>query len=202
MIQPDAAGRFVVSADLGLDVLHLWRFDPARGKLTANDPAAVALPPGDGPRHFAFHPNGRWLYSLQEEGSTLVRFDYDATTGRITARQTLSSLPPGFQGSSFASGILVSADGRFVYAANRLLNSIAWFAVGPDGNLTRAGEEWTRGDYPRSFNFDPSGGFLYACNQRSDALAVFRVDRTTGRLTFTGHWTAVGNPSWITFLEL
>ena len=202
MIQPDAAGRFVVSADLGLDVLHLWRFDAARGKLTANDPAAVALPPGDGPRHFAFHPNGRWLYSLQEEGSTLVRFDYDATTGRITARQTLSSLPPGFQGSSFASGILVSADGRFVYAANRLLNSIAWFAVGPDGNLTRAGEEWTRGDYPRSFNFDPSGGFLYACNQRSDALAVFRVDRTTGRLTFTGHWTAVGNPSWITFLEL
>lgn len=202
MIQPDAAGRFVISADLGLDVLHLWRFDATPGRLTPNEPASVALPPGDGPRHFAFHPNGRWLYSLQEEGSTLVRFDYDRATGRLTSRQTLSSLPPGFRGSSFASGILVSADGRFVYAANRLLNSIAWFAVGPDGNLTRVGEEWTRGDYPRSFNFDPSGRFLYACNQRSDALAVFRVDAPSGALTFTGHWTPVGNPSWIAFLDL
>lgn len=202
MIQPDPAGRFVLSADLGLDRLHVWRFDPHTGALTPNDPPEVALPPGDGPRHFAFHPNGRWLFTLQEEGSTIVRFDYDAATGRLTERQTIPSLPPGYAGTSFASGILVSRDGRFVYAANRLLNSIAWFALAPDGTLARAGEEWTRGDYPRSFNFDPSGRFLYVCNQRSDQVTVFRVDALSGRLTFTGHWEPVGNPSAIAFLDL
>lgn len=202
MIQPDPAGRFVISADLGLDRLHQWRFDAATGALAPNDPPFVALPPGDGPRHFVFHPNGRWLFSLQEEGSTLVRFDYDSATGRLTPRQTISSLPPGYAGSSFASGILVARDGRFVYAANRLLNSIAWFAVAADGTLTRAGEEWTRGDYPRSFAFDPTGRFLYACNQRSDHVAVFRVDARSGRLEFTGHWAPVGNPSAMAFLDL
>jgi 6-phosphogluconolactonase len=162
----------------------------------------VSLPAGDGPRHFAFHPNGSWLYSLQEEASTIALFDYDATKGRLAARQTLSSLPPGFAGSNFTSGILVSADGRFVYAANRLHDSIAYFAVGPTGTLTFTGEEWTRGDYPRSFNFDPTGRFLYSCNQRSDAVTVFRVNRETGGLAFTGQYTPVGNPSVITFLEL
>ena len=120
----------------------------------------------------------------------------------MTARQTLSSLPPGFAGSSFASEIMVSGDGRFVYAANRLHDSIAWFAVAPDGTLTFVGEEWTRGDYPRSFNFDPSGRLLYSCNQRADAITAFRVDAKTGSLAFTGHYTPVGNPSMITFLDL
>jgi 6-phosphogluconolactonase len=162
----------------------------------------VSLPAGDGPRHFAFHPNGSWLYSLQEEASTIVLFDYDATKGRLAARQTLSSLPPGFAGSSFASGILVSANGRFVYAANRLHDSIAYFAVGPMGALKYAGEEWTHGDYPRSISFDPTGRFLYACNQRSDVVTAFRVEQETGGLAFTGQYTAVGNPSMIAFLDL
>ncbi|HUR58863.1 MAG TPA: lactonase family protein, partial [Opitutaceae bacterium] len=120
MIQADPAGRFVLVADLGLDLIQVWKFDGRTGVLTPNDPASVALPPGDGARHFAFHPKRGWLYSLQEEGSTIVLFDYDATQGRLTARQTISSLPPGFAGSSFSSEIMVSADGRFVYAANRL----------------------------------------------------------------------------------
>lgn len=202
MIEADAAGRFVVSADLGLDLIHVWKFDASSGALTPNEPAAVAFPPGDGPRHFAFHPKGGWLYSLQEEGSTITLFDYDAGRGRLTARQTLSSLPPGFAGSSFASEIRVSPDGRFVYAANRLHDAIAFFAVGRDGTLTFVGEEWTRGDYPRSFNFDPTGRFLYSCNQRADAVTVFRVDAATGGLAFTGHYAPVGNPSVIEFLDL
>ena len=125
--------------------------------LTPNDPPSVSLPPGDGPRHFHFHPNGRWFYSIQEEGSTVVLFDYDAATGRLSPRQTISTLPPGFAGSNFCSEILVSADGRFVYAGNRLHDSIAIFSVGSDGALTFVGEEWTRGNYPRSFAFDPDG---------------------------------------------
>jgi 6-phosphogluconolactonase len=202
MIETDAAGRFVFHADLGLDQIFIWKFDEQKGVLTPNDPPAVSLPPGDGPRHFHFHPNGRWFYSIQEEGSTIVLFDYDAAKGRLAARQTISTLPPGFAGSNFCSEILVSADGRFVYAGNRLHDSIGIFSIGKNGEVTFVGEEWTRGDYPRSFNFDPTGNFFYSCNQRADNIAAFRVDRKTGRLAFTGHYTPVGNPSIIVFLDL
>jgi 6-phosphogluconolactonase (cycloisomerase 2 family) len=202
MIQADPAGRFVLHVDLGLDRIFVWRFDEQKGMLSPCEPPAVSLPPGDGPRHFAFHPDGRWLYSIQEEGSTIVLFDYDAATGRLAARQTISTLPPGFAGSNFCSEILVSADGRFVYAGNRLHDSIGILAVGANGILTFVGEEWTRGDYPRSFNFDPTGRLLYCCNQRADNVTVFRVDRKTGGLDFTGSYSPVGNPSIIVLLDL
>lgn len=202
MIQSDPSGRFVLHVDLGLDKIFVWKFDPQKGVLTANEPPAVSLPPGDGPRHFHFHPNGRWLYSIQEEGSTIVLFDYDAAVGGLTSRQTISTLPPGFAGSNFCSEILVSVDGRFVYAGNRLHDSIGIFSVGPAGELTFVGEEWTRGNYPRSFNFDPTGEFLYCCNQRADHIAVFRVDRKSGGLGFTGQYTPVGNPSIIVFVDM
>jgi 6-phosphogluconolactonase len=202
MIAADPSGRYVLHVDLGLDKIFVWKFDDQKGVLTPNKPAAVSLPAGDGPRHFHFHPNGRWLYSIQEEGSTLVLFDYDAETGRLTSRQTISTLPPGFAGSNFCSEILVSVDGRFVYAANRLHDTIGIFSIGPKGTLTYVGEEWTRGNYPRSFNFEPGGRFLYCCNQRGDNITVFGVDRKTGGLKFTGHYAAVGNPSSIVFLDL
>ncbi|TWT91764.1 lactonase family protein [Stieleria varia] len=201
MIQSDPSGRFVLHVDLGLDKLFVWKFDERTGKLTANDPPAFSLPPGDGPRHFHFHPNGRWLYSIQEEGSTVVLFDYDEATGHLTERQTISSLPSGFAGSNFCSEILVSKDGKYVYAGNRLHDSIGIFSVGEDGTLTQVGNEWTRGNYPRSFNFDPTSQFLYSCNQRADNITVFRVNQSTGLLDFTGHYTPVGNPSSIVFLN-
>jgi 6-phosphogluconolactonase len=202
MIQADPSGRFVLHVDLGLDRIFVWRFDDQRGTLAPSETPSVSLPPGDGPRHFSFHPGGRWLYSIQEEGSTIVLFDYDGTTGRLSARQTVSTLPPGYVGTNFCSEILVSPDGRFVYAGNRLHDSIGVFAVGASGTLTFVGEEWTRGDYPRSFNFDPTGGFLYCCNQRADNVAVFRVKRKTGALEFTGSCSPVGNPSSIVLLDL
>jgi len=202
MIAADASGHFVVSTDLGLDRILVWKFDERIGVLSPNDPPGVALPPGDGPRHFSFHPNGRWLYSLQEEGSNIVLFDYDTDKGRLAARQTVSSLPPGFAGSSFSSEILVSQDGNFVYAANRLHDGIACFSIGENGTLTFIAEEWTRGDYPRSFNFDTGGNFLYSCNQRGDNVSAFRINRKTGGLTFTGQYVPVGNPSIIVFLDL
>lgn len=202
MIQPDPTGRFVLHVDLGLDRIYIWKFDQKTGKLSPNSPASVSLPPGDGPRHFYFHPNGRWFYSIQEEGSTIVLFDYDAESGKLAPRQTISTLPPGYTGSNFCSEILVSADGRFVYAGNRLHDSIGIFSIGEDGTLTHVADEWTRGNYPRSFNFDPTGEFLYCCNQRADHVTVFKVNRDTGLLQFTGHYAPVGNPSSIVFLEL
>ncbi len=202
MIEADPSGRFVLHVDLGLDKIFVWKFDEKKGTLTPNEPPAVSLPPGDGPRHFHFHPNGKWFYSIQEEGSTVVLFDYDGTTGTLTSRQTISTLPPKFAGSNFCSEILVSTDGRFVYAGNRLHDSIGIFAIGEKGTLTHVADEWTRGNYPRSFSFDPTGQFLYCCNQRADNVTVFRVDRKTGGLTFTGHYTPVGNPSIVVFLDL
>ncbi|MCY2981053.1 MAG: lactonase family protein [Planctomycetota bacterium] len=202
MIQADPTGRFVLHVDLGLDQIFVWKFDENKGVLSPNDPFSVSLPAGDGPRHFHFHPNGRWFYSIQEEGSTIVLFDYDTVTGQLASRQTISTLPPGFAGSNFCSEILVSSDGKFVYAGNRLHDSIGIFTIGPNGDLTFLEEEWTRGNYPRSFSFDPTGRFLYCCNQRADNVAIFEVNRTTGSLKFTGHYAPVGNPSCIVFLDL
>ncbi len=202
MIQADTAGRYVFHADLGLDQIFAWKFDEKKGMLTPNEQPSVSLPPGDGPRHFHFHPNGRWFYSIQEEGSTIVLFDYNHASGRLASRQTISSLPPGFAGSNFCSEILVSSDGKFVYAGNRLHDSIGIFSVGQNGDLTFVGEEWTRGNYPRSFNFDPTGRFLYCCNQRGDNIAVFQKNDKSGELKFTGHYTNVGNPSIIIFADL
>ena len=202
MIESDPSGRFVLHVDLGLDRIYVWKFDDQKGLLIPNDPPFVSLPPGDGPRHFHFHPNGKWLYSLQEEGSTIVLFDYDSANGRLTSRKTISSLPTGYAGSNFCSGIMLSEDGRFVYVGNRLHDSIGIFSVGKMGELTFVADEWTRGNYPRSFNFDPTGQFFYSCNQRADNIAAFRVDQQSGVLKFTGHYTPVGNPSIIVFLDL
>lgn len=200
MILADPSGRFVLATDLGQDRIFVWKYDEKTGKLQANDPAFVPFPQGDGPRHFYFHPNGRWFYSIQEEGSTLAVFDYDAAHGKLTPKQTISSLPAGFAGTNYTSEVLVPPDGKFLYAANRLHDAIAWFSIGPDGRLKYGGEAWTRGDYPRSFNIDPSGNFLYSCNQRADAVTTFRVNRKTGELTFTGQYTPVGTPSILLFL--
>jgi 6-phosphogluconolactonase len=202
MIQADAAGRYVFAADLALDRILIWKFDAEKGRLIPNDPPFAALPPGDGPRHFAFHPSGRWFYSLQEEGSTVAVFDYNSARGTLTRKQTVSSLPAGFKGSNFPAEILVSPDGKFVYASNRLHDTIAWFSISADGTLAWRGEEWTRGNHPRAFNWDPTGKFFYVCNQFADAITTFRLNRETGAITFTGRYTPVPSPASIIFLTV
>jgi 6-phosphogluconolactonase (cycloisomerase 2 family) len=199
MIEPDPTGAFVLGTDLGTDRIKVWKFDSEAGKLDPNRTKSVAVPAGDGPRHIAFHPNGHWLYSLQEEGSTIILFDYDSAEGKLTRKEQYSSLPAGFTGTNFTSEIRISPDGKFLYAGNRLHDSIAYLSIGPSGTLKFAGEAWTRGDYPRSFTIDPTGNFLFSCNQRSDAVTAFRVNRKTGDLAFTGQYTPVGTPSIIIF---
>jgi 6-phosphogluconolactonase len=201
MIHSDPGNRFVLYTDLGQDRIYVHGFDNATGKLTSTGNFLfVSLPSGDGPRHFVFHQNGKWLYSLQEESSTVVFFLFDPMTGSLSFRQTISTLPPGFKGTSFTSEILISPDRRFLYAANRLHDTIAVFSIHPDGRLNYLGETATHGDYPRHLNIDPSGTFLYACNERSDDITSFRIDRKTGLLAFTGQYTAIGSPACIVFL--
>jgi 6-phosphogluconolactonase len=200
MIAADPTNKFVLNTDLGQDRIYIYRFDAASGKLTPNgDP--VSLPSGDGPRHFVFHPNGRWLYLLCEESSTIVLFHFDPGSGTLTAEEVVYAMPPGFAGTSFGSEIQISADGKFLYSANRLHDTISICSIANDGRLSWLGEASTAGDYPRHFAFDPSGSFLFSCDQRSDCITSFRVERATGMLTFTGRYMGVGSPAMIAFLN-
>lgn len=200
MIMPDPAHRFVFSTDLGQDRIYSHCFDARTGRLTPN-PAQpyISLPTGDGPRHFTFHPNQRWFYSIEEEGSTVTFFDYDREHGTLRQQQRLSSLPAGFAGSNFASEIAIAPNGRALYALNRLHNAISIFAIEDSGRLAFRTEVPTRGDYPRSFAVDPGGRFLYVCNKLSDNLTHFRIDRESAMLEFTGHYTAAPTPACMLF---
>lgn len=203
MAQTDPSGKFLLAADLGTDRVYIWRVDPQSGKLTPNSQPFVQANEGAGPRHFAFHPNGKYLYSLNEEGSTLDVMSWDGTTGEAKIKQTISTLPKGFEGTNYPSEIMVSSDGRFVYCANRLYDTIVIYAINKaDGTVKTVDWAWTHGAYPRNFNFDPTGRFLYVLHSNSDNMTCFRVDRKSGKLIFTGRWYGVGNPSEIRFLQL
>jgi 6-phosphogluconolactonase len=201
MIAADPKNRFVLATDLGQDRIYVYQFDSATGKLTpSSGTPIVSLPSGDGPRHFAFHPNGRWLYALQEESSTIAFFHYDSLRGSLAAQQTISVLPLGFAGSSFASEILIAPNGRCLYAVNRLHDTISICSIDTSGALHLIGEASTMGDYPRHCGIDATRKFLYSCNQRSDCVTGFRIEQDTGLLKFTGQYTPVGSPAMIAFL--
>lgn len=198
MALPDASGRFLLATDLGLDLITVWRFDAQRGRLA--EAHTQVLPAGSGPRHLAFHPRlPRQLYLLSEQASSLAWFDFDPASGRLAERARLSSLPAGFAGTSYASDLRFSRDGRHLYALNRLHDSIAIYAIGADGRPRWQGQEWTRGSYPRSCALDPAGEHLYVCNQRSDHITVFRIG-ADGALSFSGDYLAAGSPAVIAFM--
>lgn len=198
MFQTDPSGNFAIANDVGIDRTVIWRFDRTAGKLL--DPKTVASSPGAGPRHFVFHPNGRWFYSLNEESSTMSTMTFDAAKGELTPVDEISTLPAGFTGTSFTSEVVITGDGKFVYALNRLHDSIAIFAVGATGKLRLTGEVWTQSDYPRNCAIDPTGNFLFVCHNKSDNVTSFRIHRATGKLTFTGQYIPVGSASAIVFL--
>ena len=203
MIEPDPAGNYVLASDLGLDKILIWKFDAENGMLMPNDPPSISTVPGAGPRHFAFHPNGRWFYSVNEEDSTMTFSTYDGDNGVLHPQATVSTLPLGYAGTNFDSEILMSTDGAYVYAANRLYNSIATFAIDQaTGMHTLVADEWTRGDYPRSMVVDPSGQFMYVMNQRSDNITTYRVQDGGRKLMFTGQFTGVGSPQAMVFKAL
>ena len=147
-----------------------------------------------------FHPNGAWFYLLNEKSSTLAFMRYNSATGSLRLVDEISTLPEGFVGTNFTSEIMVSPNGSFLYAANRLHDTIAIFSIERGGHPELIDEEWTRGDYPRSFNIDPTGRYMYVCNQRSDAVTTFKVLGNGHRLRFANRYTPVGSPAAIVFL--
>jgi len=179
----DPAGTRLVVADLGLDAVFAYPFDGAKGTLGA--PGKAPLPKGAGPRHVAFHPDGKHLYVIDELNATVTTFGYD--DGRFADLQTVPTLPKDFSGKNSTAEIAVSPDGRFVYGSNRGHDSIAIFAVDPSKKtLTPAGHQPSGGKHPRHFAIDPTGTFLLAANRDSDNVVVFRIDRKTGGLTPVG----------------
>jgi 6-phosphogluconolactonase (cycloisomerase 2 family) len=198
MAHADPSGKFLLVTDLGLDQLMVFKLED--GKAVPTEQGFVRTLPGAGARHFAFHPNGKWLYLINEEGSSMTFLLFDPATGKLTPRSTRSTLPDDFQGTNFTSEVIVSANGKFLYGANRLYDTIATFAIDPaTGDITLLGNEWTRGDYPRVIGIDPSGQYMYSLNQRSDNVTTFKIG-SDGKPVFTGQFVGVGAPSGLAFL--
>ena len=195
----DAANRFAFVADLGLDKVMVYKVDD--GKLKANDPPAFDITPGAGPRHFAFHPSGKYAYVINELANTVTAAGYDADKGVLTKLHEITTLPADFKGQSYTAEVVVHPSGKFLYGSNRGHNSIAVFKVGDDGKLTPAGHQGTGIKTPRNFNLDPTGRWLLVGNQDGDSIAIFRVDQETGALEPAGT-VAVPRPMCIKFLPL
>lgn len=200
-INPDAQNRFAYVPDLGQDRVVIYRLDTDDSRLVPNDPAYIEVNPGFGPRHFDFHPGGKWAYLINELGSAITAFEYDPEDGGLSEFQVLPTLPTGFSGSNTTADIHVHPSGRFVYGSNRGHDSIAIFSVDQDsGRLTPLGHRSTGGRTPRNFGIDPSARFLLAANQDSDNVVPFRIDRESGQLTPVGHELKVPMPVCVRFL--
>ncbi|HEY3862367.1 MAG TPA: lactonase family protein [Verrucomicrobiae bacterium] len=193
--------KFVYGCDLGLDKVMIFKFDPARGTLMAADPAFARVKPGAGPRHIAFHPNGRWAYLITEMGSSVIAFAVDSSTGELREFQTESTLPADYSGQNTGAEIAVHPSGKYVYCSNRGDNSLAVFGCDPEsGRLTFIERTRSGGKIPRQFEIDPAGRYLLSANQESDNVVVFRIDAATGRLQATGNQVTSHKPMCVRFL--
>ncbi len=200
-LSPD--NRFAIAADLGLDQVLVYRFDPTKGSFAANNPAMAKVNPGAGPRHLAFHPSGRFAYVINEMQSTVSAFSYDAAGGVLRELQTISTLPKDFAGDNTTAEVQVHPTGKFLYGSNRGHDSIAVFAIDTGtGTLTPVQHVPTQGKTPRNFGIDPTGSHLFAANQNSDNIVVFRIDPKTGRLTPTGQVLEVSSPVCVKFIPI
>jgi 6-phosphogluconolactonase len=194
-INLDNTGRFAVVADLGLDRVFIYRFDVSRGELTPNQPPFVSVAAGSGPRHFAFHPNGRFAYVINEMANTVTAFTYNSSQGSLSEIQTIATLAGDFKGTSHTAEVQVHPSGKFLYGSNRGHDSIVIFAIDPDtGKLRSIAFKPTGGRNPRNFAIDPTGTYLLAENGESNTIVVFSIDPDTGALRPTGQTVNIPKP--------
>jgi 6-phosphogluconolactonase len=193
----DQAGRFIATADLGVDKVQTLRLENGNLRLVSE----VSMTPGAGPRHVVFHHNGRILYVINELNATITALEYDPNSGQLGRQlQTVSTEPPGYSGPHSTAEIAVDPSGKFLYASNRGHNSIAAFRIDPaSGLLSPIGHTTSGIEFPRNFAIDPGGAWLYAANQKGDTIVQFRIDQATGRLVPTGHVTRSVTPVAIVF---
>lgn len=203
-INLDKDNRFAFVADLGLDKVLIYRFDAGQGTITPNDPAAAAVAPGAGPRHFAFHPSGKYAYVINELDMTVTAFDYDPAKGVLKTRQSITTLPADVKnrkGMSTAE-VVVHPSGKFLYGSNRGHHSIAIFSIDESsGELKAVGHQGYKIKTPRNFAIEPTGHYLLVANQDGNSITVFAIDQKTGELTPAGEPVDVPMPVCIRFLQ-
>lgn len=197
-VSPD--NRYLLINDLGLDRIPVYRMNPDTARLTPNVPAFYQALPGSGPRSLAFHPSGRWAYSLNEMASTLDALAWDSERGSLTRFQNISTLPDGFTGVNTAATVAVDSAGRFLYASNRGDNSMAVFAISDhDGTLKAVQHVSCGGKTPRHFALDPGNQWLVVANQDSSNVVVFARNTRSGLLTPTGNQYPLSFPVCLVF---
>lgn len=196
-VLPDPSGRWVVAVDLGADAVYVYRLDQKTGKLHPHH--RLRMPGGYGPRHLAFHPDGRRAYILGELRSEITVAEWHPATGRFTAGQVISTLGDAQPPENYPAEIVVSPDGRYVYASNRGHDSIATFDVTANGDLAFAGTTPCGGSWPRHLTIDPTGRWVYVANQRQHTVAWLPRDPRTGRLTAPAGSTAVDSVCFVLF---
>jgi 6-phosphogluconolactonase len=197
----DAGNRHVLVPTLGNDKVNQFDLDPTTGQLAPASPPSVSVKDKAGPRHFVFHPNGRIVYVLGELDGSIYVFDYDDARGQLKQKQSVSALPPDFQGKPSAADLHVTPDGRFLYGSERTSSTLAGFRVNPsDGTLTPIGSVATE-KQPRGFNIDSTGRYLLAVGQLSHALSTYRIDPESGKLTKLKEYPMGQNPNWVEILD-
>jgi 6-phosphogluconolactonase len=200
MLKFDPTGRFILASDLGLDRLFIYRLDAVNGRLEPHTPGEVVMPPASGPRHFDFHPNGRFLYLANELDSSITACAWNGQAGLLQPFQKLSTLPALYEGVNDVADIHMHPSGRWVYVSNRGHNSLAIFTVDErSGLLDPLGHAPSGGLTPRGFNVDPLGQFVLAANQYSDNIVTLRIDPQTGLLSETGWVLSVHKPVCVVF---
>ena len=190
-----------LAADLGLDQVKVYWLDLRTGKLHVDEEATIHLHPGAGPRHIDFHPNGKWMYVVDELDSTLAVFEVEYTNFHFTHLQTVSTLPEGYDGPTWAADIHVHPNGKLVYASNRAHDSLAAFSIDQvTGKVTLLSVTPSGGKTPRNFTIDPTGKWLLAANQDSDNVVVFALDPETGKISPNGQEISVPMPVCLKFV--
>ncbi len=198
MVLVDSTGKYVLVNDLGLDAVIVYAFDTESGKLTEIN--RIDAKPGSGPRHLAWHPNGRVVYSIHEFSNSITTYNWFASSGDLNTVQEASTLPSGFKGNSACAEVLVDKEGKFLYASNRGNDSIAIFSIDPTVfTLTLLGLVHTQGRTPRHFNFDPTGNFILSANQDSANIVAYKIDKTTGMISPAGQYASYPAPTCIQF---
>lgn len=198
VVSPD--NRFAFATDLGIDQVLGYRLDAATAKLTPSQPPFVKAPPGAGPRHLIFHPNGKHVYVINELKNSVTLFDYAASSGTLAERQTLSTLPADFAGKSYCADLKITPNGRFLYGTNRGHDSIATYGIGDDGRLALLGIVPSLGKGPQNLAIAVGGKFLLCANMPGKNVVVFRIDAQTGGLKPAGEPLALTSPSCIMVL--
>jgi 6-phosphogluconolactonase len=193
VISPD--NKYAFAADLGTDQILCYKFDPTTAKLTPNKTPFAKSPAGAGPRHLTFHPNKKHVYVINELLNSVTLFDYDA--GTLTEKQTISTLPTDFKGTSYCADVKITPDGKYLYGTNRGHDSIACYRIGEDGKLSLIAIEPSRGKGPQNLLITPDGGWLFCANMPGNKIAVFQIDAKTGGLKATGEPVGQESPSCI-----